>query len=139
MSIEGGFVTIQSWMITELKLKRNEIMIFAIIYGTSQNGAGFFYGTKEYLCEWTGYKKRQVQQILANLVKKKYLKRDKMMKNNIEYTIYYVSEDILKIGCDNNRNNNKKNNNNNKNRFNNFEGRVYSKEHFEELAKTYFN
>ena len=32
-----NYLVIQGWMITELKLKGNELLIYAIIYGFSQN------------------------------------------------------------------------------------------------------
>ena len=34
----SNFVIIQGWMITDLKLKGNQLMIFAAIYGFSQDG-----------------------------------------------------------------------------------------------------
>ena len=32
-----NYLVIQGWMIAELKLKGNELLIYAIIYGFSQN------------------------------------------------------------------------------------------------------
>lgn len=35
---DSNYVVIQGWMITRLGLKGNELMIYAVIYGFTQNG-----------------------------------------------------------------------------------------------------
>ena len=50
-----NFVGLQGWMVNELNLKNNNLIVYAIIYGFSKNqdGDGFFSGSREYLASWT--------------------------------------------------------------------------------------
>ena len=50
---EDSFYIVQSWMITDLKLKGNEKDIFAIIYGFTNSEQKEFNGSLSYLAEWT--------------------------------------------------------------------------------------
>ena len=53
---------IYGWMATKLKLKGNELLIYAIIYSFSRNdnGNGVFNASTAYLCEWTGLARKNV-------------------------------------------------------------------------------
>ena len=44
-----NFIVIQGWMCNELGLKGNELLIFALIYGFSQDGDTRFYGSRSYM------------------------------------------------------------------------------------------
>lgn len=46
------FVTVTGWMVTELKLKGTELIVFALINGYSQDGQSEFYGTMDYIDLW---------------------------------------------------------------------------------------
>lgn len=72
---EGSYVVIQSWMLTELGLKGNELIVYATVYGFTQDGGHWFYGTKGYLAEWCGATKVTVGSCLKSLVEKGYLER----------------------------------------------------------------
>jgi len=37
---EDNYFAVQGWMVTELKLKGNALMLYAIIYGFSQTSTG---------------------------------------------------------------------------------------------------
>ena len=49
-----NYITIQGWMRTELELKGNDLMVYAIIYGFSQSESNRFTGSLQYLADW-GY------------------------------------------------------------------------------------
>lgn len=69
------YVVIHSFMVDELGLKGNELMIFAIIYGFSQDGESFFKGSLSYLREWTGATKATVIRALKSLIEKGYIEK----------------------------------------------------------------
>lgn len=48
------FITLQGWMITELGLKGAELILYALIYGFSQDGESEFKGSIRYMQEWIG-------------------------------------------------------------------------------------
>lgn len=95
-NLNGQALTIQGWMVECGLLERNELLIYAIIYSYSQGGQGIYYGRKSYLMKWTGYKIRQVRNILLSLENKKLIKREKMIKSGVEYVCYSIVLDKIK-------------------------------------------
>ena len=69
----GGFISIQSWMVKKLGLKSNELIIYALIHGFSQDGRSYFYGSIKYIMENTNLSKETVLTVLQSLVKKKLI------------------------------------------------------------------
>lgn len=70
-----NFVCIQGWMISELHLKGNDLLVYAIIYGYSQDGSSCFSGGLQYLADWVNGTKRGVQKNLDNLMAKGLITR----------------------------------------------------------------
>ena len=70
---DSNFITILAPMITKLKLKGNELLVFALIHGFSQDGESRFKGSLRYLIEWTGLDKSTVIKLLKQLVDKQYI------------------------------------------------------------------
>ena len=76
---EDNYFAVQGWMVTELKLKGNALMLYAIIYGFSQTTNTAFTGSVDYLCEWLGGVSRPtVINTLDNLVKQGILTKSNM-------------------------------------------------------------
>lgn len=65
-----NFITIQGWMINELNLKGNSLLIYAIIYGFSQDENSYFEGSRKYLAEWTNSTTKGVDKCLKDLIEK---------------------------------------------------------------------
>ena len=83
-----NFYTIQGWMVNDLKLKGNELTIYAIIYGLSQGDGQYFTGSQQYLADWTNSTTRGVRKVLSSLLEKGFLeKRDKII-NKVKYCEY---------------------------------------------------
>jgi predicted DNA-binding transcriptional regulator len=84
-----NYFTVQGWMITELGLKGNALMIYAIIYGFSQTPNTKYTGSIDYLCEWLGGVSRPtVINILDNLVQQGLLTKDSVTKGALIYNSY---------------------------------------------------
>ena len=49
-----NYISIQGWMVNELNLKGNELLVYAIIYGFSQEENQKFAGSIQYLANWIG-------------------------------------------------------------------------------------
>ncbi len=75
-------------MITKLKLKGNELLVFALIHGFSQDGESRFKGSLRYLIEWTGLDKSTVIKLLKQLVDKQYINKFEYEKNKVRYCEY---------------------------------------------------
>lgn len=47
-----NYITVQGWMKTELGLKNNRLLLYALLWGFSQDGKGGYTGRQDYLMEW---------------------------------------------------------------------------------------
>lgn len=70
---DSNYVVIQGWMITRLGLKGNELMIYAVIYGFTQNGETEFVGSMKYLADWTNSTIESVRKCINSLINKGYI------------------------------------------------------------------
>ena len=52
-----NYIAIADWML-DLNLNARELLTYALIYGFSQNGEGYYYGSLEYLSSWLGMSDR---------------------------------------------------------------------------------
>ena len=66
-----NYVIIQGFMTNELKLKGNDLIVYAIIYGFSQLKGQKFNGSLSYLADWTNSSKQGVQKNLKSLLNQK--------------------------------------------------------------------
>lgn len=64
-----SYVNIQGWMVTDLHLTGVKLMLYAIIYGFSQDERSDFHGSISYLQEWTGSCENTVRKYLSELTK----------------------------------------------------------------------
>ena len=85
---ENTYVVIQSWMVTDLKLSGNDLMVYAIIYGFSQDGESRFTGSLQYLADWCNATKSGIQKNLKNLVDAGLVEKYESFKNNIKFCEY---------------------------------------------------
>lgn len=67
---DTNFIAIQGWMRTQLNLKGNELLIYALIYGFSQDGESRFKGSRKYIADWCGCSLNTVDRTLGSLVNK---------------------------------------------------------------------
>ena len=87
-----NFVAIQGWMVNELKLKGNSLIIYAIIYGFSQAEEQVFSGSLQYLADWTNSTKQGVLKNLKQLIDAGLIgKKDKTI-NGVKFVEYYVTK-----------------------------------------------
>ena len=70
------FVNIQGWMINELNLKGNELIIYALIYGFTKDGVSEFIGSRQYMADWTNTSVRSVQNVVNSLVDKGMIEKN---------------------------------------------------------------
>jgi hypothetical protein len=68
--IKDNHIVVHGWMRTELDLKGNELLLYALIYGFSQDGRSEFSGSIAYMIEWTGIAKKNIIANINSLLKK---------------------------------------------------------------------
>ena len=75
-------------MVNDLKLKGNELLVYAIIYGFSQDGISSYTGSLQYLADWTNSTKRGMIKVLQSLVRKGLIDKKEMFKTGVKYCEY---------------------------------------------------
>ena len=88
---DNNFLIIQGWMINHLKLKGNELIIYAVIYGFTQDGEHWFEGSRQYLTDWCNSTVRNVGEVLKSLVEKGFLDKETYTVNNVKFCKYKIS------------------------------------------------
>lgn len=84
-----NFFVIKGFMLSELNLKGNELLVYAIIYGFSQIENQYFTGSINYLSSWTGISSRTtVFKVLNSLIEKGLIIKEEEYKNNIKFCKY---------------------------------------------------
>lgn len=91
------FINIQEWMIN-LELKGNELILFALIYGFSQDGESEFAGSLDYMCKWTNSTKPGVLKSLKSLLDKGLITKRKVL-NKVYYATKF-NEEVNKVESD---------------------------------------
>lgn len=66
-----NFILIQDFMVKDLELKGNYLLVYGLIYGFSQDGKGIFTGSYSYIQKMTGISSNKtIYNILESLTKK---------------------------------------------------------------------
>jgi len=65
---DTNFIVVPGWVITDLGLKGNDILIYSLIYGFSQTEDQYFSGSIQYIADWTNSTRQGVIKNLNNLV-----------------------------------------------------------------------
>ena len=80
-----------------LGLSGNDLMVFALINGFSQDGQGCFYGSLPYICETCGISRRTAIYILNDLVERGFLLKNETIQNGVKRVIYQVNRGSAEI------------------------------------------
>ena len=86
------YIVLQGWMISELKLKGNELIIYACIYGFSQLDGQVFSGGLQYLADWTNSTKQSVVKCLKSLTEKGFIVKADKVVNGVKFCEYYATK-----------------------------------------------
>ena len=92
------YVTIPMWMVTELGLKGSELIIYAVIFGFSQDGSTMYTGSAQYLADWTNTTKQSVFKVLKSLTDRKLIIRHEETRNGVMFVSYSYNPDALVTG-----------------------------------------
>lgn len=83
-----NYVVITGDMITDLGLKGNELLVYALINGFCQDEESQFYGSLAYLMEFTSLSKQGVINTLNSLVKKGLIEKTQSEVNGVKFNSY---------------------------------------------------
>lgn len=92
------YFTVHQFMIKELKLKNNQLMIYALIYGFSRNGDGCWHGSLDSLTDYVGITVQGAIKVLKALESKGLINKKVIYKDNVkrcEYTANFRPKRVL--------------------------------------------
>lgn len=93
---DSNFYTVFGWMLNVLKLKGNELSIFAIIYGYSQDGKSEFDGSISYLQSFANVSSKQtVYTMLDSLQARRYIKKRYFTIGKMQRCAYSVDLEAI--------------------------------------------
>ena len=87
-----NYICIQGFMVNELDLKGNELLIYAIIYGFTQLENQDFKGSLQYLADWCNSTKQGVIKALKSLIDKGLIEKQETIFNNVKFVSYYATK-----------------------------------------------
>lgn len=86
-----NYLVIQGWMINELNLKGNELLVYAVVYGFAQDNESKFTGSAQYIADWCGVSKKTVYSVLKSLCEKDLLVKHERDINGVKICDYSIS------------------------------------------------
>lgn len=84
----NNYITIQGWMVNDLKLNGNELMLYSLVYGFSQDGASWYTGSLSYTMDWLGVSKPTAIKLFKSLVGKGLFIKESSKENNVSSCRY---------------------------------------------------
>ena len=91
---DDNYFVVQGWMINRLKLSGNELNVFAIIYGFSQDDASSFDGSSQYLADFCGISKVSTLGILSKLTEKGFIQKTEKYVGKLKLCSYKTTTGI---------------------------------------------
>ena len=88
MNTKLGYMVILPWMREDLDLKGNELLVYALIHGFSQESQGCFFGSLEYICRACGCTRKTAITTLRELQEKGLLHKREVYENNVKLCQY---------------------------------------------------
>lgn len=88
MISNNNYINIQGFMVKDLGLKGNELLVYALIYGFSQDGETWFTGSSKYISDWLNIDRRNVLAVLQKLVNKGLLIKNEKIINGVKLCDY---------------------------------------------------
>ena len=87
-----AYIVIQDWMISDLQLRGNELLTYALIYGFSQDGESEFNGSLKYISKFLGVSKSTAQRNLVNLVNRGVIEKRVEEISGVKFNRYIAHE-----------------------------------------------
>lgn len=97
--ISKNYLTIQGWMVQDLKLNSNSLLTFALIYGFCQDTQSEFTGSINYICNWLNCSRPTVIKALNELVELDIIIKTEKIINGVQFNTYKINLGIVNKLC----------------------------------------
>ena len=85
---EENYIVVPGHARTRFGLKGNELLVYGLLYGFSQDGESWFTGSASYIAEWVGTSKNTVYKVLKSLVEKGVVEKREKTVNGVALCDY---------------------------------------------------
>lgn len=92
---DESYITIMGWMVNILDLKGSELLVYALIYGFSQDGESKYYGSRKYIAEWFNCSLPTIDKALNGLLEKGYIIKEPETINGVTFNRFRYSKETL--------------------------------------------
>lgn len=89
---DGQYISIQAFMVRDLHLKGNELVVYGLIYGFTQAESQKYSGSLQYIEEWVSSTKQGVLKTLKSLIDKGLIAKRENYINGVKFCEYYATE-----------------------------------------------
>lgn len=86
--MRNNYILIQGWMIEDLHLSGNDLLIYALIYGFSQDGVSYFCGSLKYISQWLGIDISTASRVINKLIKGGLIEKKQEIVDNVVVNFY---------------------------------------------------
>lgn len=84
----GWYIVIQSWMVENLDLEKNELLVYATIFGFSNDGNSWYFGSQAELARRTNSDRATVIRSIESLIKKGLVVKEVVENNGLRFCKY---------------------------------------------------
>lgn len=92
---DTNYILIQGWMTNRLKLKGNDLLCYAIIYGFTQKDGETYHGGVDYLAQACNASGRTIISTLNKLTEKDLISKDSTVVQGVRYANYTCNTDKI--------------------------------------------
>ena len=89
------FIKVWDFMLSRLKLRKTELIVYAVIFAIYRNYCESYTGSREYLQKWANASKRTVERALQSLEEKGFIKSEMRTYGRIKRVVYIVNTEAL--------------------------------------------
>ena len=94
--MSSNYITIQDFMLKDLKLKSNDLLVYAVIFGFTQDETSEYYGGRKWLSELLNLSLKTIDLTLKKLVENEFIETVERSSNNIKFYTYKINSKKLK-------------------------------------------
>ena len=89
------FLTIWGFMLTDFKLEKTELLVYAVIFAMHRNYCDCFMGSRDFLQRWSNASKSAVDKALKSLEEKGLIRREYRQIGQIKKAVYFINTEAL--------------------------------------------
>lgn len=91
------YINILGWMVSDMKLKGNELILYALVHGYSKDGRNRYRGSKSYISRFLTISPRSVVNLMNSLIEKGFIKKEENENGGGNFYTAIIVKDSAKV------------------------------------------